>query len=669
MAYSYIEYTADGSTTTFSVPFDYTAQADVKVFVGGVEDTSFTFNSNSVVQTSTTPASGVVVRVERNTDLDSRAVDFASGSVLTEEDLDNSNIQVYFAAQEAIDTAESALIQTPDGKWDAQSRVIKNVTDPTNPQDAVTKNYLENTWLTLSDKAQLNALNLTNLNRVYSSIDNVDDVADSITNVDTLAPYATDIDTISPYTVQINNVSTNMSDVNRVHTSIANVDRVATSADNLDRVHTSISAVDTVAADLNEPTSEIETVANSITNVNNVGTNIQNVIDVDANESNINAAVANASNINAAVANQSNITAAVANQTNINAVVANETNITAVSNNQTNINVVAGNNTNITTLAGIDSAITTVAGIQQDIQDLAAIEQDIQDVQDSIANLQTVANDLNEQTSDVTTVANSITNVDLVGGAISNVNTVADNITDVNNFADTYTISATEPTSPTPTVGDLWFDTTNDVMKVYASGGFVNAGSSVNGTSERKVYVAGTASGTYDGTSLTTFPVSYDSGYVDVFLNGVKMRIGTDVTATSGTNVVFATAVSSGDIVDIVAYGTFELSNFSIGDANNVDLTGLVDDQILRYNSATGNFQAEDLPTVNTDLVNDTTPQLSGDLDTNGQSILFGSSKWAIELDITDNDLLFKYNGTTVFKLASNGAVVSANDITAFGTP
>lgn len=72
---------------------------------------------------------------------------------------------------------------------------------------------------------------------------------------------------------------------------------------------------------------------------------------------------------------------------------------------------------------------------------------------------------------------------------------------------------------------------------------------------------------------------------------------------------------------------------------------------------------------VPTDLVNDTSPQLGADLDTNGNAILFGSSKWAIELDTGDNDLLFKYNGTTVFKLASSGAVTSADNITAFGTP
>lgn len=77
-----------------------------------------------------------------------------------------------------------------------------------------------------------------------------------------------------------------------------------------------------------------------------------------------------------------------------------------------------------------------------------------------------------------------------------------------------------------------------------------------------------------------------------------------------------------------------------------------------------------------TDLVNDTTPQLGGDLDANSndvlmgnQSVKFGTSKWEIVLDTGDDDLLFKYNGSTVFKLSSAGAVVASDNITAYGTP
>ena len=89
-------------------------------------------------------------------------------------------------------------------------------------------------------------------------------------------------------------------------------------------------------------------------------------------------------------------------------------------------------------------------------------------------------------------------------------------------------------------------------MKVYGSGGWANAGSSVNGTSSRQTYTA-TA-------GQTVFAVTYDSGFVDVYLNGVKLLAGTDFTATNGSNITLASGAAANDVVDIVAYGTFSLS-------------------------------------------------------------------------------------------------------------
>jgi hypothetical protein len=102
--------------------------------------------------------------------------------------------------------------------------------------------------------------------------------------------------------------------------------------------------------------------------------------------------------------------------------------------------------------------------------------------------------------------------------------------------------------------GALYFNSTTNIMNVRTSGGaWTAAGSSVNGTSDRNTYTA--------TSGQTTFSATYDSGYVDVYLNGVKLVDGTDFTATSGTSIVLSSGATAGDIVDIVAYGTFTLAD------------------------------------------------------------------------------------------------------------
>jgi len=101
--------------------------------------------------------------------------------------------------------------------------------------------------------------------------------------------------------------------------------------------------------------------------------------------------------------------------------------------------------------------------------------------------------------------------------------------------------------------GALYFNTTANSMRVYNGSSWADAGSAVNGTSQRVVYTA-TA-------NQTTFSVIYDAGFVDVYLNGIKLLLATDFTGTSGTTVVLATGATVGDIVDIVSYGAFNVAN------------------------------------------------------------------------------------------------------------
>ena len=58
---------------------------------------------------------------------------------------------------------------------------------------------------------------------------------------------------------------------------------------------------------------------------------------------------------------------------------------------------------------------------------------------------------------------------------------------------------------------------------------------------------------TGDGTT-TVFTVSggYTAGAIDVFVNGLRFRNGTDVTVTSGTTITFAVAPPSGALIDVV---------------------------------------------------------------------------------------------------------------------
>ena len=101
--------------------------------------------------------------------------------------------------------------------------------------------------------------------------------------------------------------------------------------------------------------------------------------------------------------------------------------------------------------------------------------------------------------------------------------------------------------------GMLYYNTTADVLRVYSGTAWQDAGSAVNGTSNRATYTA--------TSGQTTFAIVYDIGFVDVYLNGVKLIAGTDYTATNGTSIVLTTGAALNDLVDIVAFGTFSIAN------------------------------------------------------------------------------------------------------------
>lgn len=59
----------------------------------------------------------------------------------------------------------------------------------------------------------------------------------------------------------------------------------------------------------------------------------------------------------------------------------------------------------------------------------------------------------------------------------------------------------------------------------------------------------------------TVFNVNYYPGEIDVFLNGIKLFVGTDFTATTGTSITLASGAAAGDSVDLVGFQSMEVAD------------------------------------------------------------------------------------------------------------
>jgi hypothetical protein len=67
---------------------------------------------------------------------------------------------------------------------------------------------------------------------------------------------------------------------------------------------------------------------------------------------------------------------------------------------------------------------------------------------------------------------------------------------------------------------------------------------------------------TFTATSgQTSFATAgYTAGFVDVYMNGVRLVDGTDFTATNGSDVVLTSGAAAGDIIDVLMFTAVDLA-------------------------------------------------------------------------------------------------------------
>jgi len=285
---------------------------------------------------------------------------------------------------------------------------------------------------------------------------------------------------------------------------------------------------------------------------------------------------------------------------------------------------------------------------------------------DAVSDMNTLGT--SQTVSDMNTLA-AISGLNTLASNSANVTTAANNLSSINNFAEVYRISSSAPTSSL-NVGDLYFDTTANELKVYKSSGWAAAGSTVNGTAARFKYTASANQTTFTGSDDSGNTLAYDAGFIDVYLNGAKLVNGTDVTVTSGSSIVLASGATLNDIISIVAYGTFNVasinaSNITAGTINSARLptvpttkggTGLTSigsaGQVIKVNSGANGLEYGNASSAevygfnknnNSQLIVTTTNQgadnISSSTFASFDDVLFSASGFTFSID-TNGDLI-----------------------------
>ena len=338
--------------------------------------------------------------------------------------------------------------------------------------------------------------------------------------------------------------------------------------------------------------------------------------------------------------------------------------------------------TNVTTVAGISGNVTTVAGITSNISSVVS------------------------NASNINTVAGAITNVNNVGGSISNVNTVAGAISNVNALAASAVIADMALLGNADVIADMALLATTDViadMNTLATSDIVSdlntlatsdIVSDINTLATSDIVsdlnTLATSDIVSDINTLATSDIVTDLNLLatsDIVsdlntlatsdfvsdLNAVQ-AIASNVTSVAGNASNINSAVSNASNINTVAGAITNVNNVggSIANVNTVatnisgvnsfaeryrvlssDPSSNNDEGDLVYNTTDNNlkfFNGSSFVAVGgaiSNIVEDTTPQLGGDLQSNGNDIVFADNDKAIFG--AGNDLRIYHNGATSF--------------------
>ncbi len=289
----------------------------------------------------------------------------------------------------------------------------------------------------------------------------------------------------------------------------------------------------------------------------------------------------------------------IATSTNVN-------NIATVAGNNSNINTVAGNNSNISTVAGISSNVTTVAGITSNIATVAGIS------------------------ANVTTVAGNNANITTLAGISSDVTSLANALSSTTN----YTVTVASGTLYGGGTGNVFYldGTGNPAITLIRGNTYIfDQSDSSNATHPIAFRTSADASYT---TGVTSTGTPGNAGAKTTFVVPSDAPASLKYYCTTHGNGMGNLITVETSNINVVASNIGEVNSFAQRyRVASSDPTSSLDEGDLVYNSTAnalkyynGSAWVTIVAGSLTDIVQDGTPQLGGNLDVNGNSIVSTSN-------------------------------------------
>jgi len=186
MANTFVDYTVGAGQTDFAFSFPYLDDTHVvvqlddstgsspggKFYTVSTGDYTIITSPSALIRFTTAPETGARIRIKRDSASETALVDFENGSVLTEVELDRAYLHNLYLNEEIEEgSGKNTMTKNADGNYDGDKAKIVDLADPTNPQDAVTKNYADTTFVdvagdTMTGNLQMGANSITGVSSV-----------------------------------------------------------------------------------------------------------------------------------------------------------------------------------------------------------------------------------------------------------------------------------------------------------------------------------------------------------------------------------------------------------------------------------------------------------------------------------------------------------------------